>query len=661
MRIACTARGARGARVVLAAAGLVAGMLGATGIAAGTASAAPAAGATSAAAVAHPAHVTPPHIMTIMMENTDYSQFVGAAAMPYLNEIAHQYATFTDAFGWTYPSLPNYLELLSGSDDGTAGRDCDITDKNCSNFTNPTLVDQLEAAGIAWHAYYQGVPSGCYQGDGGGNYPYWHNAFRYFKEFAKQCSHISNFSDLLPDLNKANPAAFQWVVPDLVGSGGDNGTMQTGDSWLNGELPKIMASNWYRHGGQIVIIFDTGYNDAGGVNGSSGGQIPLVVVSARDKGRGQVKTPVNTAGVLRSIEHAYGLSYLADARDARNGTLGAALVSGRPAGSFGWRGPRPVSFGSVLAVSGGGTPRRLAVSGGTISINGVAEAPADPIPNRPFPVIEVGQNSTGHGAYVFAGRTHVVPGTANLLSVSCAAVAQCYAVGFGPLNSDEAVLVSIQFGHVVSVTQLPAFIGLFGISCPTAGTCYAVGYDNANDADAVTTIVNGVAGAPVEVAGGGEWLNAISCPTATDCFAAGLVNYNPSIVPIVSGTPGTALTVPDAWYLNGIFCPSDGNCVAAGENTTEQGIIAVLAGGKVGTPTVVPGTEYLYGAGCQSATSCVVAGAGTPGADGYSSGVLLTFNGSTAGAVVTVPHTNGFGQVLPYGKGYLTVGAAYLR
>ena len=133
----------RSARSVLAAFSLLAA---AAGMAAATGTA-PAAAAVKVPVTKMVGSAAPAHIMTIMMENTDYSQFAGAAAMPYLNEIAHEYATFTDAYGWTYPSLPNYLELLSGSDDGTAGQDCDITQAGCNNFTNPTLVDQLEREG----------------------------------------------------------------------------------------------------------------------------------------------------------------------------------------------------------------------------------------------------------------------------------------------------------------------------------------------------------------------------------------------------------------------------------------------------------------------------------------------------------------------------------
>ena len=642
--------GKRG-RTVLATASLVAGVAGMAGLASAT----PAVAGTASQLTAQSAsrHAPPPHIMTIMMENTDYSQFAGSAAMPYLNQIAHEYADFTKAWGYEYPSLPNYLDLLSGTDPGP-DEDCDITQANCSNYTNTTLVDQLEKAKISWNAYYQGDPSGCYQGDGSGNYPYWHNAFRYFKNFKQQCSHISGFGDLLSNLKSSKAADFQWVVPDLVGSGGDNGTMASGDSWLNGELPKIMDTSWYREGGQIVILYDTGYNDAGGTNGSSGGQIPMIVVSAHTRGMGAVNTPINTSGVLRSIEKAYDLPYLANAADAKNGTLGKALVSSRPGVSS--RPAHPVSVGAAVGITGD-TPHAVAAIRGTISVNGIARIGS----GSSAPVLEVGQNASGQGVVVAPGKpARVVAGTSNLQSVSCTTGKQCYAVGLGALNSDEAVLVSIVNGKAAKVTGLPAFIGLYGISCPTASTCYAVGYDNANDADAVTTIASGKAGAPVEVTGGGEWLNSISCASHTECYAAGLVNYNPSIVPIASGQPGAAVTIPDAWYVNGIDCTSVGNCMAVGENSTEQGIVGTLVNGAAGTTTVVKGTEYLYGVGCASAASCVVTGAGTPGRHGYSSGVVAPVTSGVPGKVKAVANANGFGQVVPHGKdGYLAVGAAY--
>ncbi|MGC1239466.1 MAG: alkaline phosphatase family protein [Acidimicrobiales bacterium] len=609
---------------------------------------------------------TAPHIMTIMMENTDYSQFVGSPQMPYLNELSHEYANFTQAYGWTYPSLPNYLELLSGSDWGTAGNDCDITDPGCSDFAGPTLVNQIANAGLTWNAYYQGDASGCDQSDGGGNYPYWHNAFRYFTDFSSLCKNISSFSDLNSNLNSSNAADFQWVVPDLVNSGGDNGTMQSGDSWLNNELPQIMNSTWYHQGGQIVILFDSGYNDRSATPGFEGGQIPMVVVSAHTAGMGSNKTPINTAGVLRSIEQAYGLSYLGDAANPANGDLGNALVSGRPIGLT----APDSSNGAVLTTSLNG-PNNVTSVGGfgdqTIAENGIAQIPTSSgggiFSNPPFQLgqsgqsqsnssITVGENAAGQGDFTLGGSTQAVPNTSALESVSCTTSTQCYSVGLAPSNDDEGVLVSIRNGRVNSVTPQPAFIGLYGIDCTTSSICYAVGYDNNNDADAVMTITNGQSGPVNEVEPGqgvGEWLNAISCPTTTECFAVGFVNYYPSIVPITNGIPGTPVTISDngnAWYVNGIDCTSVNYCVAVGENDVEQGIESTFVDGAVATTQVVLGTENVYGVGCDSEGNCLLTGASVPSSNGYSVGTVTGLVNGSLQTTRNIADTNGFGQTI---------------
>jgi phosphatidylinositol-3-phosphatase len=623
--------GRRSGAVRLAAGVFCGAVAAALSIMAASGAAAAAAGTPAAAPAAH-RHSPPPHIMEIWMENTDYSQMAASPAMPEFNQLAHEYADFSQAYGWHYPSLPNYIEGLAGSDLGVTS-DCNITQKGCSNFRHAQIIGQLEAAGLSWHAYYQGDPSGCYQGDGSGsgNYAYWHNSFRYFADFKTQCSHISNFDPLLSDLSGRSAPDFAWVVPDLVNDGGDNGTMNSGDSWLAGELPKIMATPWYRQGGQIVILHDTGYNDSGGNGGASGGRIPLVVVSAHARGMGIIATPVNTAGVLRSIEHAYGLGYIGDAAHPDNGSLGDALVAGRP-------GPdrfRQILHGALVTADGAG----LHPIPGSLALQGVYRF-AD---GR---TIEVGENGSGEGVIASGWRTVAVAGTSDLESVSCTTAALCYAVGLATSDQDEAVLVRVAGGRPESVTPLPAFIGLYGIACPATSTCYAVGYDNADDAGAVTTITNGRASAPAEVPNDGDtpWLNAISCPTATQCYAAGLVNYLPAIVPVASGTPGHAVNVANAWYLNGIDCPTAGNCVATGENTVQQGIVATLVGGAAGTTTVVPGTEYLYGAGCAADGQCLLAGASTVGAHNYGSGVLVTDDGGKLGRARLVAGTNGLGQ-----------------
>ena len=221
--------------------------------------------------------------------------------------------------------------------------------------------------------------------------------------------------------------------------------------------------------------------------------------------------------------------------------------------------------------------------------------------------------------------------------------------------------MSVDNGIPTTVTGLPTFIGLYGIACPTATTCYAVGYDTQNGIDAVTTITNGVAGAPVEVPDSVEWLNAITCPSSTQCYAAGLVNYEPSIVPVSSGVPGTPVEFGQDFYMNGIACTSVGNCLAVGEDQAQTGVVFPLVDGAAGTPQTLAGTEYLYGVACASEGDCLLAGASTAGADGYSTGVVSHYTGGGPHAPVEVPGTNGLGQVVcgETVNACLTVGAAH--
>ena len=56
------------------------------------------------------------HVMVIMMENETFSSVIGNPSLPYLNStLAAHYLVLQQAFAVGHPSLPNYLELVSGS------------------------------------------------------------------------------------------------------------------------------------------------------------------------------------------------------------------------------------------------------------------------------------------------------------------------------------------------------------------------------------------------------------------------------------------------------------------------------------------------------------------------------------------------------------------
>jgi acid phosphatase len=263
--------------------------------------------------------------MVVMMENKSFSQVVGQADQPYTNSLATGYGLATQSYAFGHPSLPNYLDIVSGSNQG-------VTDDNPpSSHSFPgtqTLADELVAAGFSAKAYAENLPSA--PASSSGEYVVRHVPWEYFPN-AKIT--VADASSLVPDLNGANPPDFVWYSPNLIDDE-HNGTVQQGDTFLSTFIPKVQSTSWYKSGGEIIVEWDESDNDNSGINHSGGGHIPTIVVSTALKADPlHDATPVDTAGILRSIEGAYGLPYLGAATDAANGTIDALLNSPRaPAG-----------------------------------------------------------------------------------------------------------------------------------------------------------------------------------------------------------------------------------------------------------------------------------------------------------------------------------------
>src|SRR5579859_5263732 len=123
-----------------------------------------------------------PHVMLIVEENRSASDVIGSSDAPYINSLADRYGLATSSYGQSHPSLPNYLELLSGSTQG-------VTDDGTQySFAGPTLVDQLAQQGIRWRAYMESMPSACYTGGSSGEYAKKHDPFMYFRSITQNQS-----------------------------------------------------------------------------------------------------------------------------------------------------------------------------------------------------------------------------------------------------------------------------------------------------------------------------------------------------------------------------------------------------------------------------------------------------------------------------------------
>jgi hypothetical protein len=266
--------------------------------------------------------------MVIMMENQTYGSVIGNGALSYLNgSLASHYPVLLKLFATSHPSLPNYLEILSGSSWGV-GSDC-APSPGCRG--GASLPAQLDQAGISWAGYMESMPVAGYTGgdtggaDGYGNnlYVQHHNPFAYFPTLGSELStHVKPLTGMAADLNSALPPAFVWVSPNMVDNMHD-GPLTTGDTWLSQEIPAIQATQWYRDGGRIILMWDEGQDsDASGIAGGNGGHVAGIVISQALYGSTADATPVDDAGVLRSIETVYGLAYLNDAADPSHGSIG---------------------------------------------------------------------------------------------------------------------------------------------------------------------------------------------------------------------------------------------------------------------------------------------------------------------------------------------------
>lgn len=263
------------------------------------------------------------HVMVIVLENREASSVINNPSAPYLRSLASRYGLATQSYGMSHPSLPNYLALTGGS---TFGITSDCTD--CS-VSAPSLVDQLQAAGIDWKAYMEGMPTPCFPGvSTPQGYAKRHNPFSYFTRITSdpsRCDRVVPYTQLSGDLASGSAPPFLWVTPDVCHDGHDCPTSTT-DSWLSANLPPVLGSSWYRDGGIVIITWDEGETDAGCCNGNAnGGHVATIVVSATAPTGARSSTPVDHAGTLATIEDLFGLSHLNGAKDPANGSLRSLL------------------------------------------------------------------------------------------------------------------------------------------------------------------------------------------------------------------------------------------------------------------------------------------------------------------------------------------------
>jgi len=287
------------------------------------------------------------HIFVIVEENHGFGDVIGNPAAPNLNALANTFGLATQYYGVSHPSEPNYVGLLGGSTFGISSDDPYYINR----VDAPSLITQLDRAGISWKAYLQGLPHPgyqdiCYPAKCNGTpdvdplYASKHDAIQNFTTSLNPTdwSRQVPVGQLFGDLASGNVPRFDYVIPDechdmhgdppFCIDGGDPGDPQDqhlvgiGDAYLGNLVSHITGAPFWSQGNNaIAIVYDEGDFNRGccGAN-PGGGRVASIIVTSHGPRGLKDPTPYNHYSLLQTIQRSLGLGCLQHTCDTSNVT-----------------------------------------------------------------------------------------------------------------------------------------------------------------------------------------------------------------------------------------------------------------------------------------------------------------------------------------------------
>jgi len=277
------------------------------------------------------------HVLVAVEENHGFADIIGNPAAPNINSLARQFGLATRYFGVTHPSEPNYVALLGGSTFGIQNDNPYYVNK----VHAPSLISQLDGAGISWKGYFQGLPHPGYQGicypakcngvpDIDPLYVSKHDAIQNFTTSLNPLdwSRQVPIQQLPGDLASGRVPRFSYVVPDechdmhgdppycidsgSLGDRQDQRLVTVGDDYIGRLTSQVTSSPFWSQGNNaMVIVFDEGDYSAGCCAAKpGGGRVVTVVVTSHGPRAATDATPYNHYSLLQTIQKSFGLGCL---------------------------------------------------------------------------------------------------------------------------------------------------------------------------------------------------------------------------------------------------------------------------------------------------------------------------------------------------------------
>ena len=278
------------------------------------------------------------HVYMVYMENKGYTNIVGSPNAPFLNSLINAYGFANNYYALTHGSLPNYYPIIGGDNFGIT-YNCAAA---CIDVPKAdTLPGQLEAEGLTWKSYAQGLTPGGNPLVSEGEYAFDETGFPAYQfiyddpAYAKE--HIVPLEQMAIDLQSKDTAPnYAWFAADEANNGegpvdGITGALKFAlnqldpqhqynvkalDAYLAETVPTIMNSAAWKsdEASVIVVTFDEDNNNTSLGFGNEGNHIVTVVIpnqaaidSGMRAGHFLATDQYNHYSLLRMVEESLNL------------------------------------------------------------------------------------------------------------------------------------------------------------------------------------------------------------------------------------------------------------------------------------------------------------------------------------------------------------------
>lgn len=250
--------------------------------------------------VAHAAPLPrPDHVVVVIEENRSFMQIMDTHNHDsYIHALAKRGMLFTQSYGVTHPSQPNYLALFSGSTQG-------ITNNACPQaFDSDNLATVLLNAGLSFASFSESLPAVGDMGCISGAYQRKHNPVANWQDSRLPAAVNKRFADFPQDFSKLPTVSF--VIPNQNNDMHD-GSFADADNWLKLHIAPYV--DWaMKHNSLLILTWDEDHYQ-------SNNRVVTILVGPMVKA-GKSAQRINHYNVLRTLLDLYDLPALGASSDA---------------------------------------------------------------------------------------------------------------------------------------------------------------------------------------------------------------------------------------------------------------------------------------------------------------------------------------------------------